>query len=93
MEDHHSGQRDLSERRSLFVCYIWGFSLGDFEQTQLQYRQSPLRHLVAEYLFYDAVLLLDKGENKRHQGDANLPALGCCCRILISLGFKTTSVE
>ena len=62
MEDHHSGQKDLLERHSLFAYYIWGSSLGDFEQTRLQYHQSPLRHLVAEYLFYDAVLFLSKGE-------------------------------
>ena len=62
MEDHRSGQRDLLGRRSLFVCYISDFSLGDFEQTRLQCRQSLLRHLEAEYLFYDAVLFLEKGE-------------------------------
>ena len=51
MEGHHSGQIDLLECRSSFV---WDCSLGDFERTwRLQYNQSPLWHVVVEYLFYD----------------------------------------
>lgn len=69
MEGRHSGQRDLLERHNLFVCCTWGFSLEGSERTRLQYRRSPLRHLVVGYLFYDAEVdenfekrFLDKGE-------------------------------